>query len=434
MVAAALVLLPQAANAQSLLTVSRSKSARTDTTRADSARADSMRARIARAVTVASPDTTRPDTARVQVPATANDTTANDTTGVGRGDTTVGGTTGTAVFTDTAALARVDSTRSGPSVTQGSRADSTMVIRADSTEADTVRTDSVATETDSTDSASADVTRTNSLVLPMPDAVRSAFAANPAAKSAPTFSEKHQNYDRVLSAKVEKRFELKKLFRDRGLTFPADEVFLRIFKRERTLEVWVRNSGQAGFSMLKSYRICALGTLVGPKRVQGDGQTPEGFYYIDGFNPTSDFHLSLKIDYPNRSDRLRSEGRPLGGDIFIHGGCKTLGCLAVTDDAIKELYWLAVEARNAGQRIAVHIFPTRLTGDALHQLVTVFHNQPDLQRFWASLKPGYDFFELNHRLPEITIDDRGWYRIKPFELAGGVPVRAAEPTHAKLKN
>jgi murein L,D-transpeptidase YafK len=247
-----------------------------------------------------------------------------------------------------------------------------------------------------------------------------------AAKKAANFREVQQNHERVLAAKVEKRFELKKLFRERGLEFPAAETFMRIFKRERVLEVWVRPNAQSEFALLKAYPICALAGEAGPKRSRGDGQTPEGFYHIDSFNPVSAFHLALHIDYPNRSDQLLSPGKDLGGDIMIHGGCKTEGCLAVTDDAIKELYWLAVEARNSGQsRIPVHIFPAKLSDDALYKLVTTFDENPDLKRFWANLKPGFDYFETNKKLPLITIDARGRYRIKPLEAP---PVVAAADT------
>ena len=104
-------------------------------------------------------------------------------------------------------------------------------------------------------------------------------------KNKPTFSAQQQANDRVLAARLEKRFELKKLFRERGLTYPAAETFLRIFKRERVLEVWVRSAYIGQFKLLKAYPICAMAGALGPKRTEGDGQTPEGFYYIDGFNP-----------------------------------------------------------------------------------------------------------------------------------------------------
>jgi L,D-transpeptidase catalytic domain len=219
-------------------------------------------------------------------------------------------------------------------------------------------------------------------------------------------------FQRVRDARVETRFGIKKLFRDRGLTYPAAEIFLRIFKRERLLEVWVRAEADDTFALLKSYEVCALAGELGPKRVQGDGQTPEGFYEIDFFNPQSEYHLSLHVNYPNRSDQLLGRNGRLGGDIFIHGGCLTEGCMAVTDEAIKELYWIAVEARSGGQlRIPVHIFPARLDADEMERLATVFAGEPELRRFWTNLKPGYDYFEQTRQLPSIRVNDRGSYRL-----------------------
>src|SRR5688572_4385418 len=229
---------------------------------------------------------------------------------------------------------------------------------------------------------------------------------------APSFAAQQQNNARVLDARLAKRFDLRKTFSDVGLEYPAAEIFIRIFKRERTLEVWGRAQNSAQFVLVKAYPICAMAGQLGPKQAQGDGQTPEGFYYIDGFNPSSDFHLSLHIDYPNRADQTLGKGKNLGGDIYIHGGCKTEGCLAVNDDAIKELYWLAVESRNVGQqRIPVHIFPARLTDDELYRLTKVFDERPDYTRFWANLKPTYDFFETTRQLPQVNIDERGRYRL-----------------------
>lgn len=264
------------------------------------------------------------------------------------------------------------------------------------------------------------------ILLPQPGRAEPAdTTARRAAKAAKpsSFALQQQANKRVLDARLEKKHELKKLFRDRGLTYPAAETFIRIFKRERLLEVWVRGAADQKFSLLKAYPICALAGVLGPKRAQGDHQTPEGVYYIDGFNPSSDYHLSLHIDYPNKADRILSGNSNPGGNIFIHGGCKTEGCLAVNDDAIKELYWLSVESRNAGQqKIPVHIFPAHLTDDALYKLTQTFDKSPELKRFWANLKPTYDFFEANQQLPNITMDQRGRYRITK-EL--GVPVAAA---------
>jgi murein L,D-transpeptidase YafK len=255
-----------------------------------------------------------------------------------------------------------------------------------------------------------------------PDTVKVKRDTEATRRIKPTFASQQQENDRVLHARLEKRFELKRQFRDRGLTYPATQTFLRIFKRERLLEVWVRTQERNEFVLFKTYPICALSGQLGPKRSEGDGQTPEGFYSINGFNPASDYHLSLRLDYPNRSDQLLSDGRSLGGNIFIHGGCRTEGCLAVNDDAIKELYWLAVEARSLGQtNIPVHIFPARLTNDELFRLTQTFDKDGELKRFWANLKTGYDFFETQHKLPLITVDKGGRYRTQAPAQPIGVP-------------
>jgi murein L,D-transpeptidase YafK len=246
------------------------------------------------------------------------------------------------------------------------------------------------------------------------------------------FSKRQMANQRVLAARYEKRFEIKQLFRDKKIPYPAEEIFIRIFKRERQLEMWVRSEGQDTFAMLKRYEICALSDKAGPKRRQGDMQTPEGFYYIDDFNPRSGFHLSLHINYPNRADQLQGGTGNLGGDIFIHGGCKTEGCMAVTDENIKEIYWLAVEARDNGQeRIPVHIFPTRLTDNNLAQLQNVFTKEPELVLFWTNLKPGYDYFAKYKKLPPIMVNARGFYEIRRDTKLLGEPVVAGEPAKAQ---
>lgn len=215
---------------------------------------------------------------------------------------------------------------------------------------------------------------------------------------------------RVLDARIATRFNIKRLYQERGIRYPAAEMFIRIFKRERTLEVWVRPEEGAGFEHLTSYDICALAGELGPKREQGDSQVPEGFYAIDFFNPQSDYLLSLHVDYPNVKDRATGGAVSLGGDIFIHGGCNSDGCLAVTDEGIMELYWMSVEARAAGQqRIPVHIFPARLDADELERLQRVFSEEPERGAFWATLKPGYEFFEQNRRIPAVMVDGSGDY-------------------------
>lgn len=229
------------------------------------------------------------------------------------------------------------------------------------------------------------------------------------------FAAAQLQHSRVLDARLHSRFEIKRLFRERGIRYPASKLFMRVFKRERLLEVWVQPVGTTEFVLLKQYMVCALRGDLGPKRLQGDRQTPEGFYEIDRFNPNSIFHLALQVNYPNPSDRLagRAAGyASLGGEIMIHGGCETEGCIAVTNDAMKEIYWMAVEARAAGQNgIPVHIFPARLTDEDLALLAQSHSDRPWLVAFWTSLKPGFEYFERTRQLPPIRIDESGRYQM-----------------------
>jgi murein L,D-transpeptidase YafK len=269
--------------------------------------------------------------------------------------------------------------------------------------------------------AQAQLARELGLVPADEPAAASLAAALPTASR---FALEQLRHERVREARESSRFNVKRLFHERGIRYPAAEVFLRIFKRERSLELWVRPPDAAEFALLKTYAICAMAGELGPKRRQGDQQTPEGFYFISFFNPRSEFYLSLHLDYPNRRDRA-SAAHPvgLGGDIYIHGGCSSEGCLAVTDEGIRELYWLAVESRAAGQyRIPVHIFPARLDSRDLAILQTTFADRPDLGRFWNTLKPGYDYFETNRRVPSVYVTAQGEYTLDAAAAGTGGPL------------
>jgi murein L,D-transpeptidase YafK len=225
-------------------------------------------------------------------------------------------------------------------------------------------------------------------------------------------------FPRVQQARTDARFELKRLFHERGLPWPADEIFLRSFKRERVVELWVRPHGHATFALLKEYPVCSLSGTLGPKKSRGDLQVPEGYYDIDMLNPQSDYYLSLHVSYPNVADRARAKGNP-GGDIYIHGGCESIGCLAVTDEGIKELYWMSVEVRAAGQnRIPIHIFPSRLDDGGWSVLAANYAERPDLLRFWESLRPGFDHFERTHRLLDVRAGLDGLYRVAEPDAPG----------------
>jgi len=107
-----------------------------------------------------------------------------------------------------------------------------------------------------------------------------------------------------------------------------------------------------------------------------------GFYDLDWFNPQSNFYLSLHINYPNAADRILGSHQNPGGDIFLHGNCVSIGCIPITDDGIKEVYWLAVLVQNEGERhMPIHIFPSRLTDEGFKALAATHQNEPALLGF-----------------------------------------------------
>jgi hypothetical protein len=226
------------------------------------------------------------------------------------------------------------------------------------------------------------------------------------------FARQQLEHARVRQARMKARPRIDRLFFEKGIVNPTAELYVRVFKRERQLEVWVRPQGAVRFEHLTTYGICGMAGKPGPKRRRGDEQVPEGFYAIDLFNPQSQFHLSLRLNYPNARDVRADPSADLGGDIYIHGGCRSEGCLAISDGGIEDLYWLAIEARSAGQsEIPVHIFPARIDASELRRLVPVFADQPELIEFWETLRPGYEYFETHRRVPSISIDERGTYHL-----------------------
>lgn len=216
------------------------------------------------------------------------------------------------------------------------------------------------------------------------------------------------NADRAVQARLEKDEELRNLFARQGLDFEAPfDLFIRAFKKEKSLEVWVREPADAEFLLLKKIPVCGASGQLGPKRKEGDKQVPEGFYHIDRFNPKSRFYLSLGLNYPNASDRVLADQKHPGSDVFIHGKCKSIGCLAIKDEPIKELYLIAEQAEKFGHsKIQVHIFPTRLTMQNMSKLA---EERPGLEEFWRNLRPGYEFFEKTKRLPRINVSASGRY-------------------------
>lgn len=226
------------------------------------------------------------------------------------------------------------------------------------------------------------------------------------------FKTEQQKATRVKIAYAEKWDDLKKEMTAKGIDPVGFSLFIRVFKSEGVLEAWVKPKGSSVFQLFKTYPVCATSGVLGPKRKQGDGQVPEGFYHIAAFNPYSNYYLSLGVSYPNESDKILGKGN-LGGDIMIHGNCVTIGCIPITDPLIKELYVLAVEAKNNGQAsIPVHIFPCKLDAKGWAALSSQEGNLPANVSLWKNLQEGYLLFEKNKILPSISVDKSGKYKFK----------------------
>lgn len=223
-----------------------------------------------------------------------------------------------------------------------------------------------------------------------------------------SFKQEQLEYYRVYEAFKDKNPSALGKLNAAGINSTNYDLFLRAFKFEEDLEVWAKNKEDNEYTLLTTYKFCENVGELGPKRKEGDKQIPEGVYHISKFNPTSQYFLSLKINYPNISDRILGDEYSPGGQIFIHGGCSTIGCIPITDEWIKELYVLCVQAKNQGQeQIPVHIFPARLTNENMNLLQSQFSSSKN--RFWKQLKPAFDYFESKKELPKYLITEDGEY-------------------------
>ncbi|MBS1772230.1 MAG: L,D-transpeptidase family protein [Bacteroidetes bacterium] len=225
-----------------------------------------------------------------------------------------------------------------------------------------------------------------------------------------TFRNFQLSFTRVSQAWIKCNDTLQKLFASKGVSYPPQDIYLRSFKAQNEMELWARDTNSERYKLIKTYRICALSGILGPKRNEGDRQVPEGYYFIEDFNPKSDFHLSLLLNYPNYSDMIMGDKKKPGGDIYIHGGCVTVGCVPMTDPVIQEIYTLCLNAKMNGQNyIPVHIFPTRFTEAGLNFLGKEYGNDTAKQRFWVNLKAGYDYFERFKKIQPVMYTPDGKY-------------------------
>jgi murein L,D-transpeptidase YafK len=224
------------------------------------------------------------------------------------------------------------------------------------------------------------------------------------------FAPKSSENDRVKQAYQEKGNLIDKELKTKNLERSNFHLLIIAYKLEKELELWVKHKAQAKYEKLSMYAICATSGTLGPKKMQGDRQIPEGLYHINRFNPKSQYFLSLGLNYPNQADKMRSNAKDLGGDIFIHGDCVTIGCMPMTDDKIKEIYIYALEAQKNGQKnIPVYVFPFRFSEKNKGFFFKKFENEEEKISLWKNLQEAWNIFEKNKTELPVNVDPKGNY-------------------------
>lgn len=172
--------------------------------------------------------------------------------------------------------------------------------------------------------------------------------------------------------------------------------FIRIFKESHELELWLQGD-KAEWQLFRIYPIACFSGTLGPKTREGDMQAPEGFYSIAAgqLNPASSYHLAFNIGYPNKYDLAHQR---TGSLIMIHGDMCSIGCFAMTDPFIEEIYLVTEAALKGGGNVPVHVFPFRMIPERLKSA------EAGNREFWQGLLPGYEVFEKEHRVPQITVE------------------------------
>jgi murein L,D-transpeptidase YafK len=176
-------------------------------------------------------------------------------------------------------------------------------------------------------------------------------------------------------------------------------IVVRIFKEEAELEVWKQDSS-GHFQLLKTFPICRWSGDLGPKLHQGDRQAPEGFYTVtpELMNPNSNYYLAINTGFPNSFDKANNRN---GSLLMIHGDCSSMGCYAMTDEQISEIYALARDALLGRPSFQVQAYPFRMTPANLAR-----HRTHPQLAFWKMLKIGNDHFEATHLEPKVDVCDR----------------------------
>ena len=190
---------------------------------------------------------------------------------------------------------------------------------------------------------------------------------------------------------------------EKGLRW-GDPVFLRAFKEDGELEVFLMHRETKQYLLFRTYRIAAQSGTLGPKTREGDGQVPEGFYAAGkrAMKADSQFHLAFNIGYPNEYDVAHQR---TGSFIMIHGNEVSIGCLAMTDELIEEIYSLCDAALQQGQPFfRIHFFPFRMTAERMEKARESEHHA-----FWQNLREGYELFERDRMPPETSVRDKRYH-------------------------
>ena len=198
-------------------------------------------------------------------------------------------------------------------------------------------------------------------------------------------------------------------------------ILVRLYKEESKLEVWKQKT-DGTFDLLKAYDICAWSGKLGPKKAEGDRQAPEGFYTVTPaqLNPNSKYHLAVNIGYPNAYDR--ANGRS-GSHLMVHGSCSSSGCYAMDDAQIQEIYGLARNSFQGGQRaFQIQAYPFRMTPKNMAK-----HRNSEHYAFWQMLKKGSDHFEITHKQPNVGVCNRQYVFDQSADTVAKLDPNAACP-------
>lgn len=206
-------------------------------------------------------------------------------------------------------------------------------------------------------------------------------------------------------------------------------MFIRIFKSESELELWMEKDGR--YELFATYPICHWSGTLGPKVREGDKQTPEGFYTITSrqLHHVGRWPRSLNLGFPNAFDQALGRS---GSYILVHGGCSSVGCFAMTNPVIGEIYTLATAALRSGQRhIPAHVFPFRMTEANMAKVAT-----SPWAGFWTNLKQGYDSFERTRQPPRVSVCESRYHieDMSPREAGSQNPLAVCGVTAALLRS